>query len=70
MGLYVDKKQVKTSDRYVKGKGEGDQAICYQALQGVVKPFVTRRHIGLGEFKMCYIIMMYPYHNSYYCYIR
>ena len=54
MGLYVDKKQVKTSDRCVKGKGEGDQAICYQALQGVVKPFVTRRHIGLGELKMCF----------------
>ena len=48
------KKQMETSDCYVKGKGEGGQAICYQALQGVVKPFVTRRHIGLGELKMCF----------------
>ena len=54
MGLYVDKKRVKTSDCYVKGKGEGGKAICYQALQGLVEPFVTRRHIGLGELKMCY----------------
>ena len=50
-GSICRQKRVKTSDRYVKGKGEGDQAICYQALQGVVKPFVTRRHIGLGELK-------------------
>ena len=53
------KKRVKTSDRYVKGKGEGGQAICYQALQGLVKPFVTKRHMVVYALKTSLLSVLY-----------